>query len=122
MSENTRRNPRSIGLASLFAVLVILCLMIFAVLARLSAQSELKLARKVAESVLIYYDAEYRAVLKLHELTASGTFTEEIDENRELRVSVVITEDGMSINEWAITLKGTERQEEAPKFGGPMMF
>jgi hypothetical protein len=109
-------------MVSLFSVLIILCLMIFAVLARLSAGSELSLAEKAAESVTAYYDAEYRAIIRLTEATASGTFTEEIDQNRELRVTFRITESGKVIDEWAIEIKGTGEREEAPSFGAPPVF
>jgi len=117
MTENVRRRPMSVGMASLFAVLIILCLMIFAVLARLSASAELNLAEKAAESVQAYYNAEYRAVVRLSEQTSSGTFSEEIDQNRELRVTFRISETGTVIDEWAVVNKNTGEQEEAPRYG-----
>jgi hypothetical protein len=116
--NNTRKRPMSVGLASLFAVLIVLCLMIFAVLARLSAQSELNLAEIAARSVLAYYDAEYRAVVRLANSDSSGTFTEEIDENRELRVVFRITEEGTFIDEWVVVRIGTHEPEPEPTFGG----
>jgi hypothetical protein len=123
MNENVRRRPVSVGMVSLFAVLIILCLMIFAVLARLSAGSELSLAEKAAESVTAYYDAEYRAIIRLAtESAASGTFTEEIDQNRELRVTFRITGTGKVIDEWAVEIKGTGEREEAPSFSAPPIF
>ncbi|MCL2638845.1 MAG: hypothetical protein FWD48_10815 [Oscillospiraceae bacterium] len=97
-----RRQPLSVGITSLFAVLIILCLTVFAVLARLSAQSERGLAERAAEAVSAYYDAESRAVSRLSEQVTSGSFTEEIDENRSLRVTFRITEDGRFIDEWAV--------------------
>jgi hypothetical protein len=109
-------------MVSLFSVLIILCLMIFAVLARLSAGSELSLAEKAAESVTAYYDAEYRAVIRLAEMAEPGTFTEEIDQNRELRVTFRITETGKVIDEWAVEIKGTGDKEEAPGFSAPPIF
>ena len=122
MTENVRRRPMSVGMASLFAVLIVLCLMIFAVLARLSASAELKLAEKAAESVQAYYEAEYKAIIKLSVMSGTGTFTEEIDQNRELRVRFSVTEGHIVIEEWAVVNKNTGEQEEAPKFAAPPIF
>ncbi|MCL2018851.1 MAG: hypothetical protein FWG70_03735 [Oscillospiraceae bacterium] len=130
MSESKRRRPMSVGIASLFAVLIVLCLMVFAVLARLSAKSELNLAERAAQTTTAFYDAEYRAVLRLTEIELSLynvgdiiTFAEEIDQNRELRVSLIVTEDGLVREEWAAMAKtadaqGQPEQQQGQGFGG----
>ncbi|MCL2633366.1 MAG: hypothetical protein FWD34_02505 [Oscillospiraceae bacterium] len=106
-----RRSPINVGGASLFAVLIILCLTVFAVLAKLSADSEKQLAIRTADSIQAYYDADYRAVLRLFEVTVSGEFVEEIDANRELKVVYIVTEDGIFIEEWAAVGK-TDRDND----------
>ena len=102
--------PVTVGISSLFAVLIILCLTVFAILARLSAEDERKLAEKAAESITAYYLAEYRAnerlaqmqsEIHLYEIGDTMGFTEAIDQNRELRVSLLVTEDGIVRLEWA---------------------
>ena len=125
--ESSRRRPMNVGGASLFSVLVILCLMVFAVLARLSALSERSLAEKASESIACYYDAEYRASVRLAEiknqpeLYGAGeviTYTEEIDRNRELHVTIVITEDGIDCTEWASVNKNTVENENEQESDG----
>jgi len=110
--ENKRRRPVNVGMASLFAVLIVLCLVIFAVLSGMTAKSELALAQKAADSLSAYYAAEYRAVEKLAGISESGSFTEEIDENRELRVVYRIADDRIVIDEWAVAVKETEKPEQ----------
>ena len=100
-----KRQPVAVGVTSLFAVLITLCLTVFAVLSCLTAQSELALAEKAADSVTAFYEAECRAVGRLAESVGFGTFTETIDENRELRVSYRSTENGIEIDEWAVVRK-----------------
>jgi hypothetical protein len=58
-----KRRPVSVGLTSLFTVLIVLCLVIFAVLSRLTAQSELALAQRAADTVAGRYEDEYRYVV-----------------------------------------------------------
>jgi hypothetical protein len=60
---NKKRKPVAVGLTSLFAVLIVLCLVIFAVLSRITAQSELALAQRAADTVSDRYDAEYRYIV-----------------------------------------------------------
>jgi hypothetical protein len=60
---NRRRKPAAVGLTSLFAVLIVLCLVIFAVLSRLTARNELALANRAADTVSERYAAEYREVV-----------------------------------------------------------
>jgi hypothetical protein len=118
----TRRRPVSIGGASLFAVLIILCLMVFAVLARLSAQSERALSERAAASVEAYYAAEYRALQRIAGLEPPGTFTEEIDMHRELKVTFRIVDYRTVIDEWAVVTKGTGEEPQGPIFGPPPTF
>jgi len=107
MSNVRRRRPTSVGMASLFAVLVVLCLVVFTVLSRITASSELALTQKAADSITAYYEAEYRATQRIVTVTEDGEFTEDIDEHRELSVKYEIVEGKTIITEWAIIRKGT---------------
>jgi hypothetical protein len=62
-SNNNRRKPFATGLMSLFAVLITLCLVIFAILALLTARNELALANRAADTVSARYESEYRYVV-----------------------------------------------------------
>ena len=123
--------PVTVGISSLFAVLIILCLTVFAILARLSAEDERKLAEKAADSISVYYAAEYRAVeqlaqiqsqLHLYEIGEEIKIVEEIDQSRELRVTLLITEDGIVRREWTAGAKRREiiqeQEQEQQDFGG----
>jgi len=135
MSGNSKRRPVNVGGASLFAVLIILCLTAFAVLALLTARSELALTERAAEATTAFYEAEYRAVVRVTEIETEFqnkpfiysigetiTFVEEIDQNRELKVTLRVTENGLVREEWAAARKyEAQEQEEAPK-PGVMVF
>jgi hypothetical protein len=117
---------RAVGLTSLFAVLIALCLTVFAVLAWITARSELALAERGAELVTAFYEAEYRAVMRLNEAVESGTFGEEIDDNRELRVTWRIIGGEITIDEWVVVHKSpaaaempAETPEETRTFAVP---
>ena len=110
-----RRRPVNVGGASLFAVLIILCLTVFAVLTRLTAASELALAEKAALTQASYYEAEYRAVVRTAEIQNNINlynigeiidFAEEIDKNRKLQVILRITENGVIREKWAVVSVG----------------
>jgi len=116
------KRPSGVGLSSLFAVLIVLCLLVFAVLAKLAAESELELAQKAADSVTAFYNAENRAVVRLYEQTESGSFIEDIDENRELFVRFEIINGEVEIMEWVVVRKGSSITEERPMFGTPPIF
>jgi hypothetical protein len=116
------KRPVSIGISSLFAVLIVLCLVIFAILAGITARAELDLAEKAALAVSAFYDAEERAVVRLLEQTESGEFTEKIDENRELFVRFEIVNDEVGIIEWAVVRKSSGATEDRPIFGTPPVF
>lgn len=62
MNEKPSGGRVSIGTSSLILIFIILCLMIFGLLSLSSAGSDLKLARKNAESVKGYYKADSKAV------------------------------------------------------------
>jgi len=94
-------------MASLFAVLVVLCLVVFAVLSRITASSELALTQRAADSVTAYYAAEHKAAQRLADVSEAGEFTQEIDDNRELLVSYELTDHGVRITQWVIVRKDT---------------
>jgi len=120
-----KRRPVTIGMSSLFAVLIVLCLIIFAILAHLTAKSELALAERAAESVTAYYVAEHLAVQRLQSIEgnvgAKGLFSQDIDENRRLRVGYTINEDGVVVTEWVVVRKAVATEEQ-PNFGEPPKF
>ncbi|MDR3295632.1 MAG: hypothetical protein LBT26_07385 [Clostridiales Family XIII bacterium] len=61
MNESTNKTSASasgIGVTTLFVVLLILCLTVFAVLTFASSQADLRLSRKNADMVTAYYDAD----------------------------------------------------------------
>jgi len=63
MSKSGKQKPAAVGLMSLFAVLITLCLVIFAILARLTAHNELALAQRAADTVSTRYENEFRYVV-----------------------------------------------------------
>ncbi|MCL1823222.1 MAG: hypothetical protein FWG44_03380 [Oscillospiraceae bacterium] len=120
--------PVTVGISSLFAVLIILCLTVFAVLARLSAQDERALAEKAADSITVYYEAELRAVeqvakiqseLQFYVVGEVIAFKEEIDANRELSVVLKVQENGISCEKWAAVNKSDEDESEGFGFDEP---
>ncbi len=62
MNEKQWGGRMGIGTSSLILIFIILCLTIFGLLSLSSAASDWKLARKNAESVKGYYEADSRAV------------------------------------------------------------
>jgi hypothetical protein len=110
------KRPVSIGISSLFAVLIVLCLIVFAVLSSVTAKAELSLAQKAADSVKAFYDAEYRATLRLNEAEQfgeAGEFTEEIDENRDLFIKFDIVNEHLVILEWVVVRKDSSGNEQS---------
>jgi hypothetical protein len=105
--------------------------MIFAVSAHITARAECDLAEKAAESVRAFYNAEYRATVRLADVYESGSFTEEIDENRELFIRYDFVNNEIVILEWAVVKKGMgdiagddtdNNTQGAPMFGTPPIF
>ena len=111
----------NIGTASLVMVFSVLCLTVFAVLALLTARSELKLSRSLADSIDRYYEADGRAVeivnllaegAQLPEVTVTGdgdesvySFTVGIDAHRQLNVLLdaeyrIISWQADSVSDW----------------------
>lgn len=128
MSDNgeRKRRPVNVGGASLFAVLIILCLTVFAVLARITAASELALAERAAEAQSLFYQAEREAVERAAEFQAQIynsigdelKFSVDIDENRELRVVLRVTANGVVRDEWAVVNKDLGEPEDQGFPGG----
>ena len=65
-----------VGGSSILAVFVILCLTTFATLSLVSAQADLRLSRRAADSVTLYYQADAQAQQLLAQLAGSGQGTE----------------------------------------------
>ena len=71
MAEQTRKQPGTgigVGGSSILAVFVVLCLTTFATLSLVSANADLRLSRKSAESVSAYYTADAGAQALLAQL------------------------------------------------------
>ena len=65
VSEKRLRQPPVVGAASLLTILTVLCLSCFAVLARLSAEQEYRLAEKTARAAESAYEADTAALREL---------------------------------------------------------
>ncbi|MCL1866780.1 MAG: hypothetical protein FWF82_05165 [Oscillospiraceae bacterium] len=124
MNDNPKRRPLGVGLASLFAVLVILCLMVFAVLSRITAKNELALAKKAADSAAAFYAAEVQAAVCISSEMSNETtsFKVEIDKHRELSVVYRIDDGKLVVDEWIVVNKfdGEESADGLPVVGEKM--
>ncbi|MCH1948029.1 hypothetical protein MCJ35_02290 [Enterocloster sp. OA13] len=58
MAEKSSRNKVSIGASSLILIFIVLCMATFGLLSLSSAQGDLKLARRNADAVKGYYEAD----------------------------------------------------------------
>lgn len=117
-----------VGSASVIVIFVLLCLACFGVLSFVSARADLRLAQQTAQAMTSYYEADSRAISRIHgyeklltSISTAGhsysevehclncaqaitgfdptvevgednslTFFEPIDENRELKVTLLI--------------------------------
>ena len=82
MSGRRKTGSVFIGVSSLLVIFIVLCLTTFAALSLTSANADLKMARRAAQTVSEYYAAERRG----RALVAS--YTVPISDAQELRVEV----------------------------------
>jgi hypothetical protein len=135
--KNERRPGFNVGSASIIMVFSVLCLTIFAVLSVVTANSDLNLTRRASSAIQDFYTAEYRAetrALSIKEAmdngadadaaasgegaiydASSGTisYTEAVDHRRELRVTLLLEDGALSINNWILTVNDNWNPDNA---------
>lgn len=98
------------GSSSILVIFMVLCLVTLASLSMISAVSDYKLSRKVADRTTAYYEAVNKAEEKLAAIdtaASKGTevdYTVPIDDSQQLCVSVAVNQDGSSysVREWKV--------------------
>ena len=97
------------GSSSILVIFMVLCLVTLASLSMISAVSDYKLSRKVADRTTAYYTAVNKAEEKLAAIdlkAAAGTdvdYTVPIDSSQQLCVSVAVKNDGTyTIKKWQV--------------------
>lgn len=87
--KQRRITVMNIGSACFITVFAVLCLTVFAVLSAVTAGNEWRLARRTAESVKAYYDAERYAVEVMNDVCSkyNGEFVSPKDVNADVWVS-----------------------------------
>ena len=78
---NKRRTSIGIGLCSLMMIFTCLCLTIFASLSYLQAKRNLNESSKIVDSLVSYYDADYRASMLCLELKDNYDNEDFLNEN-----------------------------------------
>ena len=129
MAEKQRKSNRrpgfNVGSASIIMVFAVLCLTIFSVLSYTTSSSDLKLSRRVSQSVADYYQAEYNAEEKVLQIVEqykkdgnldklraqygdtnlaskefSIPFTVPVDDRRMLLVELTFDNKNVTITRW----------------------
>lgn len=102
----------AVGASTILTIFAVLCLMIFALLALSTANTNAKLAQKAADNIKAYYQADKRAEelfsqLRRGEAPPEVTFQEGIysyccpmTDTTSLKVEIEKTEEGYRILEW----------------------
>ena len=85
MAEKSSRNKVSIGASSLILIFIVLCMATFGLLSLSSAQGDLKLARRNADAVKVYYEADNKGQQWLKDV--EGVL---MDRGRSLRIELVL--------------------------------
>ena len=112
-----------IGTALLLVFLTTLCLMVFAALSLSSALRDYEYSEKIAEKAALFYEADAKANELLKELVTSGelgthSYSVPINDDRQLSVTVELTEDSYFILEWKeISSKNWEGNTTLPVLG-----
>ena len=115
---NKTRSPIGVGVVTLCMVLMVLCLAVFSALTFASAQADLRLSQRNAETVSAYYQADTQASLRYAEFENSGE--EELSEyipvsdTQELYLHLRRQEGGgVEVLAWQlIPARGTEPVED----------
>lgn len=102
---NSKNNSSfGVGIITIFTVLIVLCLSVFAMLTLTTANADLKLAEINASSVSAYYSADIEAQ-RLYASFAEGSESElqediYMTENQSLRLHLVRENDSVTILSW----------------------
>ena len=81
MAEKSSRNKVSIGASSLILIFIVLCMTTFGLLSLSSAQGDLKLARRNADAVKGYYEADNKGQQWLKDV--DGVLMEEMGKGQD---------------------------------------
>ena len=81
MAEKSSRNKVSIGASSLILIFIVLCMATFGLLSLSSAQGDLKLARRNADAVKGYYEADNKGQQLLKDV--DGVLMEEMGKGQD---------------------------------------
>ena len=81
MAEKSSRNKVSIGASSLILIFIVLCMATFGLLSLSSAQGDLKLARRNADAVKGYYEADNKGQQWLKDV--DGVLLEEMGKGQD---------------------------------------
>ena len=81
MAEKSSRNKVSIGASSLILIFIVLCMATFGLLSLSSAQGDLKLARRNADAVKGYYEADNKGQKWLKDV--DGVLMEEMGKGQD---------------------------------------
>ncbi|MCC2876403.1 hypothetical protein LK536_08985 [Lachnoclostridium pacaense] len=81
MAEKSSRNKVSIGASSLILIFIVLCMATFGLLSLSSAQGDLKLARRNADAVKGYYEADNKGQQWLKDV--DGVLMEEMGKGQD---------------------------------------
>ncbi|MGL4791886.1 MAG: hypothetical protein ACRCW1_10790 [Anaerotignaceae bacterium] len=128
MNKNRKSQGMNVGSASLVMVFAVMCLTIFSVLSLITANNELKIAKRFATSIENYYNADYEAVTMIEALKAelernidlptvdvlvTKTYDCVIDDKQVLRVEVECYKDSIKIVSWKIIENGVFEFDES---------
>lgn len=126
MSKGKRALGMNVGSASIVMIFAVLCLTIFSTLSFVTAHHEQNLARKSAQAVQQYYQADWQCEARYQEIleqlrngvqpadlngvevTPDGggyriCYAEPIDEQQQLEVSLYYKETELTIEQWNAT-------------------
>lgn len=128
MNKNRKSQGMNVGSASLVMVFAVMCLTIFSVLSLITANNELKIAKRFATSIENYYNADYEAVTMIEALKAelernidlptvdvlvTKTYDCVIDDKQILRVEAECYKDSVKIVSWKIIENGVFEFDES---------
>ena len=111
------------GTSLLLVLLTTLCLIVFASLSLSSAMRDYEYSKKVAEKTTDFYSADSKANEVLKGLVVSGelgrhSYSVPINDERQLSVTVELTEDSYLILEWKeVSSKDWEGNTTLPVLG-----
>ena len=143
MKQRAKQDKRSAGIhvgsASILMIFAVLCLTVFSTLSFVTAHQEQELARKSAQAIAQYYDADWRCeerYERIAEALQAGTapeqlaelldvqvtrqgaqyvieYLEVIGENQQLQVRLALAADGsLHTEQWMVTAVQAQEYED----------